>query len=425
MDSVGRGQEPDRRSGQLFGRVFDQGIGSVVSRRDFLRVGGLGVVSLSAAEKAALARRGGDEGRSVILLLMSGGASQLETFDPKPEAPSGVRGPLKAISTSVPGLAFSEGLPRLAERAGRVSIVRSMNHTAAPIHETGLQLLQTGRLARGGQDFPSFGAVTARVLGPGRPVPGHVVLPRQIDATGVNMGRGQGAAFLGSSFEPTEIDGQIPEVFSQRHGAVESSDLPGLESEVFASESETVRRDYGDTRFGRLCCRARQLVERGVAVVTINLFDRLDGQVTWDVHAAGAAAPGTLFDYRDTLCPQFDQAASALLDDLDVRGLWEDTLVLATGEFGRTPRLNAGGGRDHWTGAWSAMLAGGAVPGGQVIGCTDAFAGSVTEDPVGPSELTATVYNHLGIDPRMELSVEDGSTIPLLEADPVTSLMSA
>ena len=308
--------------------MFDQGIGSVVSRRDFLRVGGLGVVSLSAAEKAALARRGGDEGRSVILLLMSGGASQLETFDPKPEAPSGVRGPLKAISTSVPGLAFSEGLPRLAERAGRVSIVRSMNHTAAPIHETGLQLLQTGRLARGGQDFPSFGAVTARVLGPGRPVPGHVVLPRQIDATGVNMGRGQGAAFLGSSFEPTEIDGQIPEVFSRRHGAVESSELPGLESEVFASESETVRRDYGDTRFGRLCCRARQLVERGVAVVTINLFDRLDGQVTWDVHAAGAAAPGTLFDYRDTLCPQFDQAASALLDDLGERGLLDALQLL-------------------------------------------------------------------------------------------------
>ena len=99
--------------------------------------------------------------------------------------------------------------------------------------------------------------------------------------------------------------------------------------------------------------------------------------------------------------------------------------MLATGEFGRTPRLNAGGGRDHWTGAWSAMLAGGAVPGGQVIGCTDPFAGSVTEDPGDPSELTATVYHHLGIDPRMELAVEDGSTIPLLEADPVTSLLSA
>ena len=185
MDSVGREQEPGRGSGRSFERLFGQGIESVVSRRDFLRVGGLGVVSLSAAEQAALARRGGAEGRSVILLLMSGGASQLETFDPKPEARSGIRGPLKAISTSVPGLAFSEGLPRLAERAERVSIVRSLNHSAAPIHETGLQLLQTGRLARGGQDFPSFGAVTARVLGSDRPVPGHVVLPRQIDATGV------------------------------------------------------------------------------------------------------------------------------------------------------------------------------------------------------------------------------------------------
>ena len=182
MFLVGRGQDPDRGSGRVFGRLFDQGIESVVSRRDFLRVGGQSVVSLSVAERAALARRGGAEGRSVILLLMSGGASQLETFDPKPEAAAGVRGPLKAISTSLPGVAFSEGLPRLAERAHRVSVVRSMNHSATPIHETGLQLLQTGRLARGGQDFPSFGAVTARVLGPERPVPAHVVLPRRLDA---------------------------------------------------------------------------------------------------------------------------------------------------------------------------------------------------------------------------------------------------
>jgi len=397
----------------------------VVSRRDFLRVGGLSVVSLSAAERAALARRGGADGRSVILLLMSGGASQLETFDPKPEAASRVRGPLKSISTRVPGVSFSEGLPRLAERAGRLSIVRSLNHSATPIHETGLQLLQTGRLASGGQEFPSFGSVTARVLGPDRPVPAAVVLPRRIDGTGVNVGRGQGAAFLGPAFEPTEINGQPPEVFTTPQGIGSPAALPGLERDVFAGESETTRRAYGDTRFGQLCCRARQMVERGVAVVTVNLFDRLHGQVTWDAHAAGEAAPGTLFDYRDTLCPQFDKATAALLDDLEGRGLWEDTLVVATGEFGRTPKLNSGGGRDHWTGAWSAMLAGGTVPGGQVIGATDANAGSVIDGPVDPAELTATVYRHLGIDPQMELAIEDGSTMPLIEADPVAALMSA
>ena len=361
----------------------------------------------------------------MILLLMSGGASQLETFDPKPEAAAGVRGPLKAISTSLPGVAFSEGLPRLAERAHRVSVVRSMNHSATPIHETGLQLLQTGRLARGGQDFPSFGAVTARVLGPERPVPAHVVLPRRLDATGVKAGRGQGAAFLGSRFEPTEINGKLPAVFESSQGTGSPAALPGLEPDVFASEPETVRRAYGDTRFGRLCCRARQMVERGVAVVTVNLFDRLHGQVPWDAHAAGEAAPGTLFDYRDTLCPQFDQATAALLDDLEGRGLWEETLVVATGEFGRTPKLNSGGGRDHWTGAWSAMLAGGPVPGGQVIGATDANAAGVTDSPVDPAELTATVYRHLGINPQMELTIEDGSTMPLIEADPVAALISA
>ncbi len=301
----------------------------------------------------------------------------------------------------------------------------ALNHSATPIHETGLQLLQTGRLASGGQDFPSFGSVTSRVLGPGRPVPAAVVLPRRIDATGVNVGRGQGAAFLGSEFEPTEINGQVPEVFRVDQGSGSPAALPGLKEDVFASESETTRRAYGETRFGRLCCRARQMVERGVAVVTVNLFDRLHGQVTWDAHAAGEAAPGTLFDYRDTLCPQFDQATSALLDDLQGRGLWEDTLVVASGEFGRTPKLNSSGGRDHWTGAWSAMLAGGAVPGGQVVGATDASAGSVTDSPVDPAELTATIYRHLGIDPRMQLVVEGGSTMPLIEADPVEALISA
>ncbi|MBQ19036.1 MAG: hypothetical protein CMJ65_18165 [Planctomycetaceae bacterium] len=399
----------------------DEGIGSVVSRRDFLRVGGLSVVSLSVAEKAALARRSGAENRSVILLLMSGGASQLETFDPKPDAPSGIRGPLRAIDTAVPGLQFSEGLPRLAERADRLSIVRTLNHSAAAIHETGLQLLQTGRLASGGQDFPSFGAATSRVFDSNRPVPAYVVLPRVIDRTGVNVSRGQGAAFLGSAYEPTIIDRELPAVFQQ----VPSETLPALDPDVFACEKDAVRRGYGETRFGRLCCRARQLIERGVAVVTVNLFDRLYGQVTWDAHAAADAAPGTLFDYRDQLCPEFDKAAAALLDDLSQRGLWQDTLVVAVGEFGRTPRLNPNGGRDHWSNAWSAMLAGGKVPGGQVIGSTDACAGSVIDQPVDPSELTATIYHHLGIDPHTELTVADGSTIPLLEADPLRALGDA
>ena len=403
----------------------DKGIGSVVSRRDFLRVGGLSVVSLSVAEQAALARRSGAESRSVILLLMSGGASQLETFDPKPEAPSGIRGPLRAIATGVPGLHFSEGLPRLAKRADRLSIVRSLNHSAAPIHETGLQLLQTGRLASGGQDFPSFGAATSRVFDANRPVPAYVVLPRVIDGTGVNVSRGQGAAFLGSAYEPTVIDQDVPAVFQQASLGKSPGSLPALDEDVFAGEKDSVRRGYGETRFGRLCCRARQLIERGVAVVTVNLFDRLHGQVTWDAHAAGDAAPGTLFDYRDRLCPEFDQAAATLLDDLSQRGLWQQTLVVAVGEFGRTPRLNSNGGRDHCSRAWAALLAGGKVPGGQVIGSTDVCGGSVTDHPIDPSELTATIYHHLGIDPHTALTATDGSTLPLLEADPVRALGDA
>ena len=135
-----------------------------------------------------------------------------------------------------------------------------------------------------------------------------------------------------------------------------------------ADEPEAVRRAYGETRFGCLCLQARRMVERGVRVVTVNLFDQLTGQVTWDCHGRSPSAPSTLYDYRDKLCPEFDRALSALLDDLQQRGLLEETLVTAVGEFGRTPRVNGHGGRDHWPGVWSAIMAGGGVRGGNVIG---------------------------------------------------------
>lgn len=403
-----------------------QGLTTMVSRRDFLRVGGLSVVSLSVSEQAALARRTGADRRRVIFLLMSGGASQLETFDPKPDAPAEIRGPLRAISTAVPGLCLSEGLPRLAELADRFALVRSLNHSAAPIHETGMQLLQTGRLAGVGQnrEFPSFGAVAARTLGTDRAVPAHVLLPRMIAETGVKISHGQGAAFLGPDNEPLSLDRGVPSILKSLLQDDQPTAPPAIQDEVFASEPEPIRRAYGDSRFGRLCCRARQLVERGVAVVTVNLFDRLHEQLTWDAHAAGTVAPATLFDYRDSLCPEFDRAVAALLEDLSQRGLWNDTLVVATGEFGRTPKPNRNGGRDHWSKAWSALIAGGSVAGGQVVGGTDSIAASVVDRPVDPAELTATIYSHLGIDPHMILTADDGATLPLLEADPVSELVA-
>jgi uncharacterized protein (DUF1501 family) len=368
--------------------------GSGVSRRDFLRVGGLSVVGLSMAERQALAEAGesGDR-RSCIFLLMAGGASQLETFDPKPDAPPHIRGPMRAISTAVPGLAFADGLPKLAERAERFAVVRSLCHDAPAIHETSLQLLHTGTLSRRDERFPSFGSIVARELGPREGAPAYVVLPKLLE-TGSAMYRGQTAGMLGKEFDP-----------------VTTNDPERLPACDVGAEPDSVRRRYGRHRFGALCLQARQLVEAGVRCVVVNLFDDLAGNLTWDCHGKSAETPGTLFDYRDVLCPQFDQAAAALLDDLADRGLLDETLVVATGEFGRTPRINRDGGRDHWPGVWSALLAGGGIPGGAVVGASDATASAPKDRPVSPQELFSTVLCSLGV-PAYSLPLEDDPTQP-------------
>lgn len=348
-----------------------------VSRRDFLRVGGLSVVGLSLAERRATAAAGKTDRRSCIFLLMTGGPSQFETFDPKPDAPSYIRGPLKAISTAVPGTAFSESLPKLAERADRLSIVRSLHHASAPLHETGFQLLHTGGLSRQGVRPPSFGSLVAQQLGPRNGMPAYVVLPELLHDTGVEMDRGQTAGMLGAEFDPATSNA-AEELLAR---------LP--------AEPDSARRRYGDSRPGRLCLQARRLVEAGVRCVVVNLFDRLSGELTWDCHGKTGPTPGTPFDYRDVLGPQFDAAASALLDDLHDRGLLDDTLVVATGEFGRTPRINAAGGRDHWPGVWSAMTAGGGTAPGGVIGASDPHGASPADRPVTPGELRATILHSL------------------------------
>ncbi|MGD9855570.1 MAG: DUF1501 domain-containing protein [Planctomycetaceae bacterium] len=377
----------------LFGSEADQPRTSV-SRRDFLAVGGLSMVGLSVAEQAAVRRaRERSGGRSCILILLTGGPSQLETFDPKPDAPREVRGPLKAIATSLPGMRFSECLPRLAERADRLTVLRSLHHEAAPTHEAGLQLLQTGRLVAKGTRHASLGSMVSRLLGPRGTSPAHVLIPGRLTHTGVDTYRGDGSGFLGDAFEP--ILPQIPGDFVD--GGSRIPEFTGFKS--FDEQPIAVRDAYGDTRFGRLLLQARQLVERGVRVVTVNSFTRLDGHVTWDAHADRIHAPGTLFDHRDTIGPQFDRACAALLDDLRQRGLLEETLVVCAGEMGRTPRLNEHGGRDHWTNAWSAIMAGCGLPEGAVIGATDGIAAEPSDDPIELSRLLPTIYNRLRIDP--------------------------
>jgi hypothetical protein len=398
-----------------------------LTRRQFLRASAAGACTgaLSLADLAAFASLPTPPKRCILLFLV-GGPSHLDTWDPKPDAPAEVRGPFKSIATSVPGIRLSEHFPRMAAMAERYALVRSLHHSAAPIHETGQQLVQTGRLCEANQDFPHFGAVLSALRGPchvGLPAidvdPGErrgvrppvryrradaaplasVILPTPITRTGVTVSHGQGAGILGPRHEPFLL-----------HGDPASSIL-------LHREKSTLRDRYGRDTFGQSCLLARRLVEEGVHCVTVNMFDTVFNEVTWDCHADGGCLASSLDDYRATLCPRFDRAYTALLEDLAQRGLLDSTLVLAVGEFGRSPYLNPCGGRDHWPRCWTALLAGAGVRGGQVVGASDSLGAEPADRPVSPADLAATVYHALGHDPRgplpgrQDLPLTDGNVV--------------
>jgi len=396
--------------------------GAGIDRRAFLAAGGvgLGMLGLPFAERLARAGAPPRNQRALILLMMVGGPSQLETWDPKPDAPEGVRGPFGSISTRIPGVRINEHLPRLAARMDKLALIRSLHHPEAPIHETGLQLIQTGRLSRTADEHPHLGAEVSRLLGPAGSLalPPSIMLPGPIVNTGVQIPKGQTAGGLGAEHEPFRV-GAAPGDPDYRPGAILQRALQiagtGARRSTnpfdLGAEPPRVVDAYGADRFGRSCLLARRLVEAGTRVVTVNMFDSVFDQVTWDCHGAGPFS--TLDDYKRHLLPTFDRAFSALLDDLSDRGLLETTMVAAVGEFGRTPRINSSGGRDHWPGVWSVALAGGGVRGGQVIGASDERAAEPADRPVSPQELLASFYHAMDIDPS-----------PLVDAAPVFELFS-
>lgn len=387
-----------------------------MTRRELLRAGGSGALALSCPDWSRARASGGGSDRAIILLMLVGGPSQLETWDPKPEAPAEVRGPFGSIATAVPGVRISEHLPRLARRMDRLSLIRSLYHDASPIHETGHQLIQTGRLCRHGEEHPHVGSVLARLTRSKLGLPPFVVVPGPIGNTGVSVPHGQSAGGLGSDCEPRHFR---PDLSST---GLDEKLVSGREFDL-SGERSAVREAYGRTRFGQGCLLARRLVESGVRMVTVNMYETVFNRVSWDCH--GARPFSTLDDYAAEVLPTLDQAFSALLDDLDQRGLLETTLVVATGEFGRTPRLNAAGGRDHWPGVWSAVLAGGGTRGGQVIGASDRLASSPSDRPVHPAELVATMYRSLGIDSSRSLDLGQGESYALVEgAEPIAEVFA-
>ncbi|HEV3236388.1 MAG TPA: DUF1501 domain-containing protein [Gemmataceae bacterium] len=445
-----------------------------LTRRDFLRVGSLsaGAVSLSLVDLLRLQQaRASSPSKDIncILLFLVGGPSHLDTFDPKPNAPSTVRGPFKPIKTNVAGIHISEHLPLMAKMADQYALVRSVHHDQAPIHETGHQLMQTGHLFRAGKEYPHYGSVISHLKGYREVgVPPSVVLPGPIGNTGVSVSHGQSAGFLGAKHEPlffsmmgdpqgitisSEESCTSPDLANLENGVglAEAMDIsqrnyemgPGRNadgsvdhafSQIFSaktkkafdleSEKDPLRARYGHNTFGQTCLLSRRLIEQGVRMVTINMFDTVFNKVTWDCHADGGSLPTTLNDYKSTLCPMFDIAYSALLDDLKQRGMLGTTLVVAMGEFGRTPKLNLRGGRDHWPGCWSVLFAGAGIKGGQVIGSSDSIGAEPKDRPVSPVEVAATIYEGIGIDSKTRIKDTEGRTMPLAETELIEELFN-
>lgn len=422
-----------------------------LTRRDFLRAGGL-AMGLSLTELAQLQQLGaaptGGE-KACIQIFLVGGPSQLDTWDLKPNAPDDIRGPFQPIRTNVPGIDICEHFPLMARLADRFAILRSVHHSEAPIHETGQQLLQTGYLSTVEGERPHFGAVVSK-LRPSPNVPPWVMLPAPIGYTGVNISHGQGAGFLGREHEALVVNQRDidPARLAHRRALVEAVDAaqrcfeetggpadpaaartadrlfnPRTKMALdLATEPEGLRDRYGWNTFGQSCLLARRLVQSGVRLVTINMFDTVFNRITWDCHANGGDLNTTLADYAETLCPMLDAAYSTLLSDLEAHGLLASTLVVAAGEFGRTPHVNARNGREHWPGVWSMLLAGGGVRGGQVIGASDAHAAEPRDRPIQPAEVVATVYHALDIDVATRLPTADGRLVPLIEAEPILEL---
>jgi hypothetical protein len=421
------------------------------SRRDWLRLSAAGFAgSLSGwlPLLAADTARAPGRRRSCILLWMQGGPSQTDTFDPKPGHPNG--GPFRAIETAAPGVRIGEHLPRLAQRMSHLAVVRSMS-TKEGDHGRATQHVRSGNLPQGPIEFPTFGSLVAHERArPDDDLPGYVsISPRGLGPAALTAG------FLGPSYAPVVVGGDgegdlrvkdlgLPAGVSAERAQARLDLLRESEAEFLASrpgvgtrshsaayeraarlmrpsaarafdlaeEKPELRDRYGRNRFGQGCLLARRLVERGVPFVEVTLGG-------WDTHDNN-------FAQVKNLCDTLDPAWSALLDDLGERGLLESTVVAWMGEFGRTPGINPRNGRDHYPAAWSAVLGGGGIKGGQAVGRTGVDGKSVEDRPVSVPDFLATVCLALGIDPMKQNMSNVGRPIRVVDpgAKPLTEVLA-
>jgi Protein of unknown function (DUF1501) len=434
-----------------------------VTRRDFLQVGALGAVGLTLPQLLAAEARAAEEkkkehdNRSVIMIFNLGAPSQMDTFDPKPEAAAEIRGPFAPISTKG-DFQITEILPRHAQVADKFSLVRSCYHTAAAVHDTGHQMLQTGRLFTGGINSPHAGCALAYLRGPKTDLPPFVVLPEKMGSTGGNLPHGQEAGFLGKAHDPFVLNTdpskpnfkvpdllppaelgdarldrrrrmrQIVEEKVKEFDASPSAKLMDANFEAayrmmtspqaraafdLTKEPQALREKYGLNRFGQCCLLARRLIEAGVRFVTVNTFLTVFDEITWDIH--GSKPFTSIEGMKNIVAPMYDQAYAALIEDLSERGMLAETLVCNLAEFGRTPRINPAGGRDHWPQCFSAYFAGGGIQGGRAIGRSDPIGAYPAERPVDPPEIVGTIYKSLGFDLETTLPGPAGRPFPLVD----------
>jgi hypothetical protein len=450
-------------------RILDPPVrfGDGVSRREWLRLGGLGVVGLSLPRLlgAEAAAKTSPSVQSCVLFLLHGGPSQLDVWDMKPSAPPEVRGEFKPIATSVPGIQITEHLPRLARLAHHFTIVRSMTHTMLS-HNTATYLVTTGQtplrdlieFTPSENDFPHLGAQVA-LKRPGRQVPAAVSLPDPV-SDGPYTTPGQNAGFLGATHAPFSIQGDPnddlfavdgltvgPEMrdgslsgrrallqkvndqlgawatdhrveqldrYQQRAFGLLTSDATRRAFDL-SREPPRLRERYGRHKYGQSLLLARRLVEAGVRLVTVYWGGKVNNPLPhWDTHFNNNRR------LKEELLPPFDQCFSAFLEDLEGRGLLGQTLVVCMGEFGRTPRFGQftgngvdQSGRDHWAQCYSLVVAGGPAGGGRVLGRSDRFAAYPADDPYTPQDLTASILHALGIDPHESVRDAFNRLVPL------------
>ncbi|MDA1049687.1 MAG: DUF1501 domain-containing protein [Planctomycetota bacterium] len=457
---------------------------SVFSRRDVLRAG---VLSLGGLTIADLLRQEADaasagQAKHCIFVFLNGGQAQLDTFDMKPDAPEGIRGPYKPVDTAVPGIQISEKLPLLARLTDKFTVIRSMTHHLSA-HNSSAAYALSGHSPGTDQnivptvmDHPTYGSIVAKLKPAATGIPSFVLTPRLLFDMGFPT-PSAGGGWLGHAHDPfpvvrnrmmaraPEWDGKLPPPSGlQLPDGVTTSRMMGRQKLlatfddslaaaqdvaaiktlnanqqqaldlITSSESQaafdlsqepaTMHDRYGRSEMGQVLLLSRRLIEAGVRFVTANAVSnpkntQLSSFQIWDTH----------FDhfrlYNDNLMPEFDQALSALLSDLDQRGLLNETLVVVMGEMGRTPKINSNkdGGRDHWGKAYSALVAGGGLRAGEIYGSTDKQAGDVTDKPVKPDDLAATLFESLGIPYQTVLKDIAGRPRHITDGSPVAGLL--